>query len=108
MTFKNVLIVKGNGGAKESGLNALTFHSRFRHDFIFTESTYGQKSSRQKTGVFRPTAVLAKKWKLHRDDFHVATRQRYRRAGRVDKNVSVADIEESETARSPVVLLASI
>lgn len=47
-----------------------------------------ERETRQKTGVTVPansvgTAVLAKKWKLHRDDFHVAVEATISRAARV-------------------------
>lgn len=79
---------------KESGSNV----ERSRHftlDFatiLFSpnRSWYGQREreTRQKTGVTVPansvgTAVLAKKWKLHRDDFHVAVEATISRAARV-------------------------
>lgn len=95
MTLQNFKkIVKGNDRGKESGSNV----ERSRHftlDFatiLFSpnRSWYGQREreTRQKTGVTVPansvgTAVLAKKWKLHRDDFHVAVEATISRAARV-------------------------
>lgn len=107
MTLRR-LIVKGNDRAKESGLErcdiSLSISPRFYfHRINVVWAEIGRRVPADSVG----TAVLAKKWKLHRDDFHVAEAT-ISRAGRVDKNVSVADIEESETARSPLVLCSPL
>lgn len=88
-------------------MNALTFHTL---DFATILFSPNQRMGRNRVGR-KPTGVPANS--CARQEVKTASRRLSRRheatiSARVDKNVSVADIEESETARSPVVLLASI
>lgn len=99
---------------KESGSNV----ERSRHftlDFatiLFSpnRSWYGQRErerlGRKPASLFRPT-VLEQLCSPRSENciattFTSPSRQRYRARPEWDKNVSVADIEESETARSPL------
>lgn len=115
MTLQNFKkIVKGNDRGKESGSNV----ERSRHftlDFatiLFSpnRSWYGQRErerlGRKPASLFRPT-VLEQLCSPRSENciattFTSPSRQRYRARPEWDKNVSVADIEESETARSPL------